>query len=43
MPTTLQSAEKKYQESLQKLNEFKKSSAAQQEVTEKTVADFNKG
>lgn len=43
MPPLLQQAERKYQEAVQKLAEFKKSSAAQQEETEKCVANFNKG
>jgi hypothetical protein len=43
MPPLLRQAESKYQEAVLKLGEFKKSSAAQQEQTEKCVADFNKG
>ena len=43
MPRLLQDAEKKYQDAIVKLQELKKSSAQQQDMTEKCVADFNKG
>lgn len=43
MPPLLQQVEKKYQDAVQKLAECRKTSATQQEVTEKCVADFNRG
>ena len=43
MPKPIQQAEQKYQESIMKYNELKKSCSNQQEYTEKCVADFNKG